>query len=93
MRSDPLEIVAAIGSVSYGRLAPERLRALLLSEAACEGGERARLRQAAMESDPNTLAALAIALGLTLQRLSARFEGLIGEKIEDINPWMRGELF
>ncbi|HMK89247.1 MAG TPA: hypothetical protein VK446_06395 [Methylocystis sp.] len=93
MTFNPLEIVAAFGSVSYGPLSPERLRALLLGEAAPEAGETARLRQAGAESDPNTLAALALSLGLTLAGLSARFEQLTGARLEEANPWMRGELY
>lgn len=93
MPSDPLALAAAFGSVSYGAIQPERLRALLLGEAAPEAGEKARLRQAAAETDPNTLAALALALGLTSSGLCGRFEQLIGEKPEEINPWLRGDLF
>jgi hypothetical protein len=91
--SDPLEIVAAIGSVSYGRLTPQRLRALLSSEAPIDAAEKARLRQAATEADPNALAALALSLGMTLPGLSARFERLIGDRLEEANSWMRGELY
>lgn len=93
MSSDPLGTVAVIGSVSYGPLDPQRLRALLTSETPLEGGERARLRQAAMDSDPNLLASLAIALGITLPELSGRMQRRIGARLEEINPWMRGDLF
>ena len=69
------------------------MRALLTSETPADAGERARLRQAGAEADPNTLAALASALGMTLQDLSTRFERLTGERLEEANSWMRGALF
>jgi hypothetical protein len=93
MFSDPLGVVAAIGSVSYGPLEPQRLRALLTSEAPLERGESARLRQAAMDSDPNLLASLALTLGITLPELSRRLQRRIGARLEEVNPWMRGDLF
>jgi hypothetical protein len=93
MRGHPLHVVAATGSVSYGCLAPERLDAPLFGGAAPEEGDRARLRQAAMEADPNVLAALALSQGLTLLELSARFEQLIGAPLQEVNAWMRGESF
>jgi hypothetical protein len=87
MLSDPLDIIAAISGVSYGRLAPERLRALLTSETPVDAGERARLRQAGAKADPDMLVPRASALGMTLQDLSARFERLTGERLEELKAF------
>ncbi|MFG1270533.1 hypothetical protein V5F40_21525 [Xanthobacter sp. DSM 14520] len=83
-----LESVAAYGSVSYGLLAPERLRAVLLGDVASPA-ERVQIHQALTETPPYRLATLARELAISSADLDRRVEQLFGHRLEETTPWTR----
>ncbi len=70
-----LRSYARQGSVSHGRLAPERLAAILRG-AAPEGPEVARLRQTLLETPAAGLAPLAADVGLSVAALDRMQRGI-----------------
>ncbi|MDE0409400.1 MAG: hypothetical protein OXN81_16245 [Alphaproteobacteria bacterium] len=92
---DPMSSGAALrsyarhGSVSHGRLAPERLAAILRG-AAPEGPEVARVRQALLETPATGLAPLAADVGLTAAAVERRLVELFGLDIAALDRMQRG---
>ncbi|WP_206077030.1 type II toxin-antitoxin system HicB family antitoxin [Palleronia sediminis] len=91
-----LEAYAQRGSISYGELAPDRLRNILLGDAPSEG-EYSSVEQALLEtpaSGPhgNPAAELAKELGKTLAQLEARCVELTGEKLGSSVPSVISQL-
>jgi len=84
-----LETAAAHGSVSYGDLPAQRLRAILLGEEPRQG-ELSRVFQALSETPLYRLATLAKEIGVPLDALNARFIGLFGVALEDAQQWKHG---
>ncbi len=73
-----LNAYARHGSCSYGPLAPERLRAILLGEPIVEPGDLARVEQALLETHRALAPRLAAELSLTVEALDARAVALVG---------------
>ncbi len=84
-----LRSYARHGSVSYGRLPPERLAAILRG-AAPEGPETARVRQALLETPASGLAPLAADVGLTVAAIERRLLELFDLDIAALDRMQRG---
>lgn len=84
-----LESTAAHGSVSYGEIASERLRAILLGEEPAQD-EFARVHQALTETPSFRLATLAREIGVSFAALEARFQELTGKPLLQEQQWTSG---
>lgn len=84
-----LESAAAHGSTSYGKLSPERLRAVLLG-AEPTSAESARIFQALSETPLYRLATLSREIGLSYEDLDRRFMALFGTGLKDAQQWNHG---
>ena len=84
-----LRSYARHGSVSHGRLSPERLAAILRG-AAPEGPEIARVRQALLETPAAGLAPLAADLGLAVAAVEGRLVELFDLDIAALDRMQRG---
>lgn len=76
-RSTSLEAVAANGSISYGILPADRLKAIMLGDAPSEA-ESAQVHQALTETQGYRLCSMARELGLDLEGLERRYMQLTG---------------
>lgn len=88
-RRTALESTAAHGGTSYGKLPPQRLRAVLLG-AEPTSAELARIFQALSETPLYRLATLAREIGLSYEDLDRRFIALFGTSLEDAQQWKHG---
>ena len=84
-----LESVAAYGSVSYGTISPERMKAVLLGAVPSEA-EGVRVHQALSETPLYRVCTLAKELGLSFTELDARAQALFGQSLEQMNRWTPG---
>ncbi len=84
-----LRAYASQGSISHGRLAPERLAAILRGAPPADG-EIARLRQAMLETPAACLGPLAEELDLPLPRLERRLMELFGLDIRGLDRMQHG---
>jgi len=84
-----LESAAAHGSVSYGSLASERLRAILLGDEPTQA-EFARVHQALTETPAFRLATLAREIGISFAELEKRFGELTGASLLQEQQWTPG---
>jgi len=89
-KNTALVSVARHGSVSYGRLAPERLAAILLGEVP-DDGEWVRVHQGLSETPLYRLSTLAKEIGLSMEELNSRSIALYGKSLEDMNQWNIGD--
>lgn len=88
-RRTALESAAAHGGTSYGVLAPQRLRAVLLG-AEPSAAEQAQIFQALSETPLYRLATLAREIGLSFEALERRFADLFGTSLGDAQQWKHG---
>lgn len=87
--STALESTAAHGSISYGLLAPSRLKAILLGDSPSPA-ESAQVHQALTETPPYRLATLAREVGLSHEEFRRRFASLTGTSFDQESRWTPG---